>query len=671
MSLTEVNKLRAWQLFLFAAAVLYFELAIIRFASSEVLYLGYFNNFVLLSAFVGLGLGFLSAKTLSSEAGALRGFGISLVFIFALILVARFDVNFLKNHDGLHFFGNVLGTSGLPGWLLLVILFFSIVSLFFVLGREVGRLFGYFKPLQAYALDVGGSLGGILLFTVQSLSGSSPVIWLMTGSLILLLAVLIAPDSSVRTQGIVQIAIGLLSLVLLKALPIQAIETVWSPYQKLTVFKKSNEVAETVEIYANGVLHQIMIPADIASELWYGLPYKIHRDAGGAVNDVLIIGAGSGTDVAVALRQNSVLSVDAVDIDPVIMELGNRYYKDSPYRDSRVRQYVQDGRAFIKQTSKKYDLIIFALPDSLMRLSSHANVRLESFLFTLESFKEVQNLLKPGGSFFLYNQYRWDWLKNKISHMVESVFNKPPLRVEFMKTTLLGIGDRLQSTPYEKVGYKQLATDDWPHIYMQAPQLSWFYMAMIASMFLLALLGVRILAPPGSLLKPDFVFFFMGVAFLLLEARSITVFSLLFGATWLVNSLVFAGILTSVLVANFIVSRFKISNRKVLFAGLFLCLAFGYLLEPSFFLQIDQLALRYTLAIAFYFSPIFFANLVFSREFRDDLSAQSAFGWNLLGAVVGGGLEYAGLVIGSQNLLLVAIGAYLLAFWTLTFKNRN
>ena len=43
--------------------------------------------------------------------------------------------------------------------------------------------------------------------------------------------------------------------------------------------------------------------------------------------------------------------------------------------------------------------------------------------------------------------------------------------------------------------------------------------------------------------------FLLGAAFLLLETRAITMFALLFGTTWLVNALVFTGVLLAVLLA--------------------------------------------------------------------------------------------------------------------------
>ncbi len=79
---------------------------------------------------------------------------------------------------------------------------------------------------------------------------------------------------------------------------------------------------------------------------------------------MLVVGAGNGNDVSVALRQGA-SRVDAVEIDPKLMEIGERFHPERPYADPRVQQFVDDGRAFLERTDDSYDLIVFAFPDSL------------------------------------------------------------------------------------------------------------------------------------------------------------------------------------------------------------------------------------------------------------------------------------------------------------------
>ncbi|MGH8119971.1 MAG: hypothetical protein ACRESK_05080, partial [Gammaproteobacteria bacterium] len=143
-SITDGNDRRKiYELAAFSAAALYFELAIIRFTAAEVLYLGYFSNFILIASFVGLGLGFLSA---GKQARFDQYLPFTLLFLFALVLVSKFDVEILKNHFGLFFFGNVSGRAGLPGALLLAILFLATVMFFLCIGRRIALAFARFSP---------------------------------------------------------------------------------------------------------------------------------------------------------------------------------------------------------------------------------------------------------------------------------------------------------------------------------------------------------------------------------------------------------------------------------------------------------------------------------------------------------------------------------------------
>ena len=288
------------------------------------------------------------------------------------------------------------------------------------------------------------------------------------------------------------------------------------------------------------------------------------------------------------------------------------------------------------------------------------SVRLESYLFTQESFAEVREHLKPGGLFVMYNQYRWSWLVDKIATMLETSFGHAPRIVTSGETTLLAVGLRDDGHERTHQPFAEPATDDWPFVYMKSPRIHWLYIGMIGTFLLASFLGVLVLAPPGTLRNPDGPFFFMGAAFLLLETKSISLFSLLFGTTWLVNSLAFGGVLTSVLLANLVVQRFKITNREILFVMLLGVLVAAYLVPSGALLSITSPALRYGAAVLLVFSPIFFANLIFSREFRDTDESTSAFGWNLLGAVAGGGLEYLSLLMGHRNLLWIVAGCYVL-----------
>ena len=131
-----------------------------------------------------------------------------------------------------------------------------------------------------------------------------------------------------------------------------------------------------------------------------------------------------------ALR-HGVQQIDAVEIDPVISRLGRRYHPDQPFSHPGVTVHVDDGRAFLRRSREQYDLIIFALPDSLTLTSQFASLRLESFLFTEEAFQEARARLAPGGALVLYNFYRETWLLRKLAGMLETTFDAPPYVVSY------------------------------------------------------------------------------------------------------------------------------------------------------------------------------------------------------------------------------------------------
>ena len=649
----------------FSAAALYLELAIIRFTGAEVLYLAYFSNFILISTFVGLGLGFLSVK---SRFAADRLVPFLLLFLFALVLTARFDVDILRNHFGLFFFGNVKGRAGVPGAFLLFVLFITVVMLFIGIGRRIAVAFGRFRSLPAYSIDIIGSLAGIVLFSIQSYFSSGPVVWVITGGLLIITGYIFSREQESFTNIAYLFMSGVCIIILLLSAATGNL-TKWSPYQKLELVRGNTEHPDVV--FANGIVHQFMHPVAVAGRSFYAYPYKVMDVAGLPHNNVLIIGAGTGTDVAVAIANNA-KRIDAVEIDPEIFAIGKRFHPDRPFDDVRVHVHVRDGREYLNNTGRKYDLIVFALPDSLTRISAMSSVRLESYLFTLEAFALARRHLADHGVFVMYNEYRWQWLVNKLANSLDEIFGRPPLIFKQNKFTVLLAGpEQIGSTAYAHAGYEKLATDDWPFVYMQQPGIHWLFIGMIAMFLLASIAGVVVLAPAGTLRQPELPFFCMGMAFMLLETRSLAFFSLLFGTTWLVNSLAFAGILISVLLANLLVQSCHIRMRGALFTGLFASLLIAYLIPPSVFLGVESFLLRFLLGTLFMFLPIFFANLVFSREFSDVEQSTRSFGWNLLGAVAGGGLEYLSLVTGFRNLLWIAALCYMLAAVLIWRKKRR
>ena len=152
-------------------------------------------------------------------------------------------------------------------------------------------------------------------------------------------------------------------------------------------------------------------------------PYTVF---GNSFDDVLILGAGSGTDVAAALMHGA-KRVDAVEIDPAILRLGAERHPDRPYADPRAHRVADDARHFLRTTDRKYDLVVFALIDSLTLQSAFSGVRLESYMFTEESFRAVRDRLKPDGVLIVYNYFRKPWLVDRLANTAARAFGDEPI----------------------------------------------------------------------------------------------------------------------------------------------------------------------------------------------------------------------------------------------------
>ena len=85
-------------------------------------------------------------------------------------------------------------------------------------------------------------------------------------------------------------------------------------------------------------------------------------------------------------------------------------------------------------------------------------------------------------------------------------------------------------------------------------------------------------------------------------------------------------------------------------------------------LSVENFLSRFILASLIIFSPIYFANLIFSSFFRTLASAECYFGWNLIGATLGGLLEYFSMAWGYNSLAYIVLFCYVAVFILYLFK---
>ena len=643
------------RLVLLSFLMLFVELALIRWTGSNVLYLSYFSNFVLLGSFLGIGIGFLRAR---ARLDLFRYAPVALTLFVGVVLILPVEID--RSGSDLIYFG-AFTTTGLPEWVMLPLIFGAVAAVMAMIAEGVARTFVQFEALAAYRMDIAGSLCGITAFSVLSFVWAPPVAW---GAVVAVLFALLLERRGGGRLRLLQ-GVAVIGLILVLGRESLVPEWSWSPYYKVELQARTEGPYEYT-ISANGVPHQAIISTlrRREAEPVYFLPYE--HVAGNRLRDVLIIGAGNGNDVATALAEGA-QHVDAVEIDPRILQLGLELHPDRPYADPRVGAHVDDGRAFIERTGAAYDLVVFGLPDSLTLVAGQSSIRLESYLFTREAIAAARDHLAPGGAFTMYNFYRERWLVDRYALTLLEVFGQAPCVDDVgagqlvVLTVTLDAADLTCDTPWPaSAGAPDPATDDHPFPYLREPGVPPVYLLTIGLILLASFGLVRGVA--GSL-RPMARYLdlaAMGAAFLLLETKSVVQFALLFGTTWLVNALVFGGVLVSVLAAIEVARRIRPTRGAGLtafYAALLASLAVAWLLPPALLLQLD-VGPRLLAAVLVSFTPIFLANLVFAQRFRDVGDSTTAFGANLVGAMVGGLVEYAALMTGYQALLVVVAALY-------------
>jgi len=678
----------AVRLFFAAFLMLFLELVLIRYLAGNVWNMGYFPNLVLLGVFIGMGLGFVGHQSVSeSHSSVLLQLAAFLLSLLVIFLYVKHPVvpGFSDWHGSIG--GDVYFTSGPSAsstWDYVIFpgLFLSVIVIFALMAQRTAKFFRVFPPLRAYTLDVAGSCTGILAFMFCSWLQLPAWSWFVV---LIPLFLVVLQDAKLQRRLLVLAVLGVAVVLvwkqdtkLLSQSDAESLVAVrWSPYQKVEY------IEPTRHIFVNGIGHQRMWPVAALQQSFYTIPYRYREYRKlPPTYDVLIIGAGSGNDVAAALFSGAA-RVDAVEIDPVIADLGRKYHPEQPYQDARVHLVVDDARAFMNYTTRRYDLIVFALTDSLVKVSPVAQLRLENYIFTAESVRTAFHLLKEDGTLLFYNSYRLPWITRKLELMIHHAIGVYPVSLIRRNSDFaVLIADPRNPAQEAPVGYADVAmpTDDWPFLYLQTRGIPAMYLTVMLALGLLIVLFALYLqisarkhyalAHSSALIKG--AFFFMGLAFLLLETKSVIQFSLLFGTTWLNNSLVFLAVLVLVLLANHLVSRFPwpwtLPVACVLLSG---CCVVQLLYPLATLLAIQHVVLRFVLASLVTFSPIFFANLLFSMTLRDRPLAEHLFGWNLLGAFCGGLLEYTSMAVGYQCLSFIVLVSYNLVFVLLVIDKKK
>jgi hypothetical protein len=707
----------AVQLFLVSVVMLFTEIALIRWLSTEARIFAYVNNLVLLSCFLGIGMGcyYSSRKVIFSLAPLSLAALIAMIKLPLVITVQGQDLHLFKDvpvllsafTDSVVWYettGGITTLMTIMGMASTLVLFSAVLVVFIPLGQMLGRLLDdHRNTIVAYSINVAASMVGVWLFGAFSLIYLPPWSWFAAVVIGLLLILLFQTDRCRRSYvSIIIFTIAVSSIALLPDKDDDQVSTMWSPYQKLELHqmeKSATGVSRGYLLNVNNVGYMTMLDLsdrfmtsfpgifdlDDRSLSQYDLPYRFRSN----VKNALILGAGAGNDAAGALR-NGVEAIDAIEIDPGIYRLGSKYHPEQPYSDPRVSVIIDDARSYLKSTSQTYDVISFGLLDAHTLSSAYNNMRIDHYVYTLESIQEARERLRDDGVLTMSFEAQRPWIIRRLHDLLTEAFGHEPIAFThrfgqgrygwggtmFVTSRNMDIiheamkNDRSLSQFIEarKINFPgaqddsapiRPTTDDWPYLYLQTPSIPNMHLCVMVVLGLLIVLVGRTVLAKGSGLNLHF--FFLGAAFLLLEFQNISKSSLLFGSTWMVNSIIISAILTLALLANLFVARVRLKSLKPIYIMLIAISLATYFIPLSLFNSLGYWTKAFVVT-GILNLPVFFGGIVFIESLRKTPRKDVAFGSNLLGAAVGGILESMSFILGINALLLLVVVFYVLSF---------
>jgi hypothetical protein len=669
----------AVQLALVTFSILVLELALIRWLVTQVRVAAYFANLVLLAAFLGMGLG----VGLGRYASRLARWSLPVLAAVCVLLASAGPLGFIHvqfpdlapTDWGLKEGGEFIQFVGAAS--LVTACFWAVAAVFLFPGTLVGELFGKIPPLRAYAADLGGSLAGVLAMAALAALWLPPPAWLALGALPLLW---LFRDRWSVLAAIVAVAAA--------AYTMQG--ATFSPYNRIDLTPKvdpsygtpANGSTEWL-LNANRDYYQRMLdlrssPGETQARAdarhAYELPFSFSERPG---RSAVVVGAGTGNDVAAALRRGF-SRVVSIDIDPAILRAGQSLHPEHPYSDPRAFRINDDARAFFgRDDGERFDVVCYGLLDSHALFSSMSSLRLDNFVFTKEGIGAAWARVRPDGLLSISFTVGGQWIYARMVGLVREATHLQPFVVQHGYdggvTILAGrnlttelLRERAPGALIETGAATTIAlpSDDWPFLYLRTVGVPWTYLTVFLLVGLTAALAVRGVfgRTMFSRTRFDGQMFLLGAGFMLLETRAVTQLSLLFGSTWVVNTSVFGGVLLMVLAANAVAMRLQTYRRSLWYAllGISLVLLWMLPLQPFFALDVT---LRAALAGPIMAVPVFFAGIIFSSELRSREDAAASLGSNLCGAVVGGLLENLSMLVGLKAIVLLALAFYLLSMF--------
>ena len=216
------------------------------------------------------------------------------------------------------------------------------------------------------------------------------------------------------------------------------------------------------------------------------------------------------------------------------------------------------------------------------------------------------------------------------------------------------------------------AEDVWPFLYLRKPMIPDLSLRGIAVIGLLSFAMLWLFA--GKQARGQFAglnvrMLLLGAGFMLLETKAVVHMALIFGSTWIVNTVVFSAILVMILAANLWVLKSAPRRLMPYYVALIGLLMLNVAIPLDAFLGLPQLVQGIAAGVLV-LSPVFCAGVIFAKSFQKSAKPEQALAYNTAGAILGGLAETSSLLIGFQWLLALA-GLIYLASWSFGTREVN
>jgi predicted membrane-bound spermidine synthase len=332
------------------------------------------------------------------------------------------------------------------------IYFFLLFLPFFFAGIVYSLIFKFYAEysFKVYASDLTGAAIG----SVASIGALS---WFNAPNSILFLAIIILGSAGILLQNIVtkKSIIGFYSILFLSfilllyngkneflgSVPIgyfpekdfhyvyhgsniqsQIIDSRWSIYGRSDLVQYNHQdmvkhlfidgAAGTQMYRFNGNINK---PGPVLLELLLhqsiSIPFLFLKES--EKNNMLTIGPGGGKEVLIALF-GGVEQITGVEINPDFVDIviEHKNFNGGIYTNfPNVNILVKEGRHYIKQSDRNYDLIVMVLPSTEQMQNIEAFAMSENYLFTVEAIRDYLRILTPEGRLIFTVHNKWELMR--------------------------------------------------------------------------------------------------------------------------------------------------------------------------------------------------------------------------------------------------------------------